>query len=257
MYGKIYYNLVDKYLFIVIVNRCDYMNDWDRYYEVILDDFSFSRSDDELSAEILNDKIGKTEKFNIVHVDFPHQCIVFGAGPSIKKHIDYIKHNLVLEDYILIAADGATTALLEEEIIPHIIVTDLDGKMEDIIKSNRLGSILYVHAHGDNIDKIEKYFDKLDKIIPTCQCKAFGQLENYGGFTDGDRAAHIAVYALKVHKIILAGMDFGNVITKYSRPEIEKDIDNADEFKKKKLCYAQKLMESLKKENVQVEFIYL
>ena len=232
-------------------------NNWDNWYEVILDDFSFSRKEDILSAKLLDDKISKKGKFDLSHISFPHQAIVFGAGPSIKKHIAYLKSNVILEDYILIAADGATTALLEEDIIPDIIVTDLDGKIESLIKSNQEGSIIIVHAHGDNINKIEKYLNKLDKIIPTCQCESFGNLENYGGFTDGDRAVHIATYALNCNKIILAGMDFGKIITKYSRPEIEANIQKADSFKEKKLIYAEKLINSLKKENIQIEFINL
>lgn len=232
-------------------------NNWDTWYDLIIDDFSFNKDDDIFSARTLNEKIQKIGKYDLSHIDLPHQSIVFGAGPSIKKHIAYLKSNVVLEDYILIAADGATTALLEENIIPNIIVTDLDGNMDSIIRSNNLGSILYVHAHGDNVEKIEKYFDKLDKIIPTCQCKAFGSLENYGGFTDGDRAVHIAVYSLFSKKIILAGMDFGDIITNYSRPNLVTSLQKADSFKKKKLIYAEKLIDSLKKENVQIEFINL
>ncbi len=232
-------------------------NNWEQWYEVILDDFSFNRNDDFSSAKYLNKKMSKKDKCNVDDMDWPSQCIVFGAGPSIKKHIAYLKSNENLENYVLIAADGTTTALLEEEIIPDIIVTDLDGDMDSIIRSNKMGSILYVHAHGDNMEKIKKYLDKLDKIIPTCQCESFGKLENYGGFTDGDRAVHIAVYALKVKKIILAGMDFGNVITHYSRPEINHNLELADNFKKKKLNYAEKLIDSLKKENSQIEFLDL
>ena len=127
--------------------------------------------------------------------------------------------------------------------------------MNKIIESNKLGSILYVHAHGDNMDKIEKYFDKLEKIIPTCQCKSFGYLENYGGFTDGDRAVYIAVYSLKVDTVLLAGMDFGEVVTRYSRPDIPDKLGQADDFKIKKLKYAEKLIDSLKKENFQIDYI--
>lgn len=232
-------------------------NSWYEWYDIILDDFSFSKDEDVVSATLLDEKISKTGKYDLSHISLSSQSIVFGAGPSIKKHISFLKDNVDLNKYNLIAADGATTALLEEDIIPDIIVTDLDGNMEDIIKSNELGSILYVHAHGDNIEKINQYFDKLDKIIPTCQCEAFGNLENYGGFTDGDRAVHIAVYSLNSRKIILAGMDFGNVITKYSRPEISTKIQKADTFKEKKLIYAKKLIDSLKKDNIQIELINL
>ena len=232
-------------------------NDWEIWYDVIVDDFSFSKEDDIVSAQFLDKKIDMMGKYDLSHIDLAHKSIVFGAGPSIKKHISYLKRKVNFKDYILIAADGATTALLEEDIIPDMIVTDLDGKIESIIDSNKKGSILYVHAHGDNMEKIEEYLDKLDKIIPTCQCKPFGNLENYGGFTDGDRAVHIATYSLNSEQIILAGMDFDNIITNYSRPEIGVKLQKADSFKEKKLCYAEKLINSLKKENVQIEYINL
>lgn len=234
---------------------CDLMyNDWEKWYKVILDDFSFDEKADIASAEYLNENVSEID---LSHIDFKKECIVFGAGPSIKKHISYLKSNFNLSDYTLIAADGTTKALLEEDIIPDIIVTDLDGDMESILKSNKRGSILFVHAHGDNMEKLRRYFGKLESVVPTCQCKAFGKLKNYGGFTDGDRAVHIAVYALCARKIILAGMDFGDVITNYSRPEIGVELQKADDFKKKKLCYAEKLIESIKKENAQIEFINL
>lgn len=229
-------------------------NNWDKWYKIILDDFSFNEEDDIKSAEFLNERVSK---FDVSHIDFRNQCIVFGAGPSIKKHLAFLKSNVNLEDYTLIAADGATKALVEESIIPDIIVTDLDGDMDSIAESNKLGSILYVHAHGDNLDKLKEFIDRLDKVVPTCQCKSFGKLENFGGFTDGDRAVHIAVYSLGAKKIILAGMDFGTIITNYSRPEIGVEFKEADAFKKKKLCYAEKLIDSIKKENIQIEFINL
>lgn len=232
-------------------------NNWNRWYDEILDDFGFNIEDDIKSAKILNDKIVEKGKFDIHNLHLTNQCIVFGAGPSIKKHIHLIKKNVDLKKYILIAADGATTALLEEGLLPSIIVTDLDGNMDNIIDANKKGSILYVHAHGDNIDKIEKYVPQLNNIIPTTQAEPENLLENYGGFTDGDRAVHIAVYALYMKKIILAGMDFGNIITNYSRPEIKVNLQEADSFKKLKLDYAQKLLNALKKENSQLSIIDL
>lgn len=232
-------------------------NNWDRWYELIVDDFGFSKCDDLVSARLLDEKISAEQIINIDDICVHTKCIVFGAGPSIKKHISFIKQHFDLNEYTLIAADGANTALIEENIFPDIIVTDLDGNMCDIIKSNHRKSVLFVHAHGDNMDKIKEFLPMLHSIVPTCQCKSFGRLHNYGGFTDGDRAVHIAVYALKMKKVILAGMDYGNIVTRYSRPDIAGDNKVADEFKKKKLEYAEKLVNSLKKNNVQTEIITL
>lgn len=228
-------------------------NNWNIWYKKICKDFNFSEDDDKYSADILNNLIKKYGKFNKSHLHVHNKCIVFGAGPSIKKHIQLIKNNFNLNNYTLIAADGATTALLEENIIPSIIVTDLDGNIDSILKSNKRGSILYVHAHGDNVNKIKKYVPKLKNIIPTTQTKPYDLLENHGGFTDGDRAVHIALYDLKIKDITLAGMDFGNIITNYSRPEIEVELKEANDIKKLKLVYAKKLIESLKLENENIK----
>lgn len=228
-------------------------NNWNKYYQQILNDFQFSQEMDENSARIL-DKLVTNKACYTPSFD---KCIIFGAGPSIKKHIQYIKKEYDLQKYLLIAADGATTALLEEDIIPHIIVTDLDGNMNSIIKANRNGSILYIHAHGDNIDLINKYVPQLKNIIPTTQSQPIGKLENYGGFTDGDRAIHIAVYKYHMNTVILAGMDFGTVTTKYSRPNLKENIQEADEFKKHKLLIAEKLVASLAEDNPKVDIINL
>lgn len=229
-------------------------NDWDKYYERILHDFGYSQKADEESARILNSLID--EKY-MIDMHGEDKCIIFGAGPSLKKHVLLIKKTLELQKYIIISADGATTALVEQGIIPDIIVTDLDGNMDDIIYSNKCGSIVYVHAHGDNIEKIREYLPKLDKIIPTTQVDIYGKLENYGGFTDGDRAIHIAVYALGMKTVILAGMDFGEYTTKYSRPSNKQMIEKADDVKRLKLKYAQEITRELIKNNPNVDFEFL
>ena len=45
--------------------------------------------------------------------------------------------------------------------------------------------------------------------------------------------------ALGATELILAGMDFGNVVTKYSRPNIAEDTAKADKIKNKKIEYAE------------------
>ncbi|MDL2246647.1 DUF115 domain-containing protein, partial [Methanobrevibacter sp. OttesenSCG-928-K11] len=147
------------------------------------------------------------------------------------------------------------TALLEENIIPDIIATDLDGKMEDLLKSNEKGSLMVIHAHGNNSDEIIKYTKQFNNILGTTQSKPFGNLYNFGGFTDGDRAIFLSV-ALNAQKIILAGMDFGKIVTKYSRPNLSNDTEIADDIKQKKLDYAEKLTNWIC-ENEDVEIIFL
>ncbi|MDI6725190.1 MAG: DUF115 domain-containing protein, partial [Methanobacterium sp.] len=125
---------------------------WFSWYKEILDEFGFSQNEDEKSAKLLNNLLKNHNGLNKNEIKIKNKVIVFGAGPSIKRNIKELK-KLNLSDFTLIAADGATTALLEENTIPDIIVTDLDGDMDNIIKANKEGAILVVHAHGNNIEK--------------------------------------------------------------------------------------------------------
>ena len=217
---------------------------WERYYKEILDDFGFSREGDEKSAKVLDEILSEEgcptlDDLSQI-VGFSDKCIVFGAGPSLKEHIIELKENYDLKDYVLISADGATTALIEEKIAPDIVATDLDGNMDDILLANLRGANIAVHAHGDNLEQVVKYTSFFTNVIGTTQAQPVGNIYNFGGFTDGDRAIFLAV-ALGASEITLAGMDFGDVVTKYSRPNLESDLAEADEFKKKKLMYAERL----------------
>jgi len=157
-----------------------------------------------------------------------------------------------IHKFTIIAADGATTALLEENITPNIIVTDLDGEMEDILKADQSGSLLVVHSHGNNQDKIKKYVPLIKNVIGTSQSTPIGNLHNFGGFTDGDRCVFLAI-KLNAELIVLAGMDFGKTVTSYSRPDLGKLTDQADDIKILKLEYAKKLIEwAAENENVEI-----
>lgn len=118
--------------------------------------------------------------------------------------------------------------------LPDIIVTDLDGNVEDQIKANEMGSIAVIHAHGDNIPAIRKYAPLFKgRVVLTTQSEPFDNVYNFGGFTDGDRAFLMAKH-FGATKISLFGFDFEN-----PREKEGKDI----EIKRKKLKWAKKLIE--------------
>ncbi len=225
---------------------------WMKWYKEILQSFGFEKEDDEKSASYLNDYLKnqinnfEENKKAISLRDLPtsENMIVFGAGPSLKKHLKQLKKEISedADKFILISADGATTALMEENIVPHIIVTDLDGKLEDILNANSQGAFLVVHAHGNNQDALKENLIDLKNVLGTTQSYPLKYAYNFGGFTDGDRAVFLAV-ELGAKKIIMAGMDFGEVVTKYSRPDMEDALGPADDIKKLKLKYAEKLVE--------------
>ena len=232
---------------------------WEKYYTKILDDFGFSREGDEESAKLLDEILSVEGCLTLEElreiVSFSDKFIVFGAGPSLKEHVRMIKEEYDLKDYVLLPADGATTALIEERIVPDVIATDLDGNLDDIFLANLKGANVVIHAHGDNIDKIASLTTFFTTRMGTTQAQPIGNLYNFGGFTDGDRAIFLAV-ALGASEITLAGMDFGNIVTQYSRPNLATKTAEADDFKKKKLRYADMLTNWIK-ENEPVELINL
>jgi hypothetical protein len=210
-----------------------------QWYKLILEDFGFIQEDDEQSAKSLNNILDDIGALLPQDIDIKDKVIVFGAGPSLKPNLSILK-SVDLDKFTLIAADGATTALLEEDMVPDIIVTDLDGRMDDLLEANRKGAVMVVHAHGNNQEQIEKYTPKLVNVLGTTQSRPLASVYNFGGFTDGDRCVFLAM-ALGARSIVLSGMDFGKIVTHYSRPDQEDGP--ADQIKQKKLVWAKKLVE--------------
>ena len=96
-------------------------------------------------------------------------------------------------------------------IVPEVICTDLDGNSEADIQKEILackqGSIVLIHAHGDNIDKLEKYVPRFKSFIATTQAKPFDKVYNFGGFSDGEQCIFVAKEP-RAKSVRLAGFDF-------------------------------------------------
>jgi len=186
---------------------------WRPWYEKIVTRLGLDKKADEAAAKTLNDLLPKPSTRKLMSLIKGKECIVLGAGPSLDDDLKKLKRAGFLNK-TLIAADGATSAVLKYRD-PEIIVTDLDGNVADQLDAWRRGSWLVVHAHGDNIEKVRALPRLDERVIGTIQIKPFGRLHNFGGFTDGDRAAFIA-HELGASKIYLAGMDLGTRIGRYS-----------------------------------------
>lgn len=225
-----------------------FYEEWEPIYKKIARDFNFNIEDDKETAYVLN-KLLENKK-NLCSVNkiesmiSSKEVVIFGAGPSLENSIHNYKKKL--EDKVKISADGATTALLECNMHPNIIVTDLDGRVSDQIKANSKGSTTVIHAHGDNINEINKYTTKFGgAVLGTTQINPdpYDNIHNFGGFTDGDRAAYLAVH-FHARKIYLVGFDFNGKIGKYSFAE------NKDKkLKLRKLKWCKYLIDELSKQN--------
>jgi len=185
---------------------------WEKRYLLILKELGYSQKKDRESAIILDSILKKTNTTEkILKLIEGKTVFVIGSGPSLSNAIPKLKK---LKKSIKIAADSSLKPLVDNGIIPDIVVTDLDGDENTIKKIAKTKSIFIIHAHGDNIEKLE-LVKKIRNCIGTTQSNPFNKIQNFGGFTDGDRGVFLANY-FGAKKIILFGMDFGNRIGKFS-----------------------------------------
>jgi hypothetical protein len=187
---------------------------WEPYYRAILEDFGWAARGDEEAARLLSAMLpentpclGKVEEL-IRGKD----VIVCGRAPSLEKDMEKIDW---WYKYTVIAADGATSTLLRQGIVPDIIVSDLDGPRDDLLKADSLGSIVMAHAHADNVDAIKTLVPKLKHVVGTTQARPLKNVYNFGGFSDGDRCVFLAKdLGAKAIKIIGFDLDDTNVTPK-------------------------------------------
>lgn len=183
---------------------------WQGQYSKILGEFGYSKKRDAESARLLDSIIVPNgAKGMIAGMVRGAAVLVIGAGPSLSAAMPAIR-NL---DAVKIAAGSSVRALVQNGIMPEIIVTDLDGDLgplEGLAKE----SVIVVHAHGDNMGRLA-LAKRFKRCVGTSQSGAHGGIENYGGFTDGDRAVFLA-HHYGAARIALLGMDFGSRIGRHS-----------------------------------------
>jgi hypothetical protein len=202
-------------------------------------EFGYSTEKDQKAAEMLSNMI-KRKALQVSKIQKKikgKEALVIGAGPSLEKNIEFIKKN---KKYVKIAADGVVEILINKKIRPDIVVSDLDGNPKYLRMAEKLGAIMVIHAHGDNMEDLEKNVPKFRKIIGTTQVMPTENVYNFGGFTDGDRCVFMAE-EMRAKSITLIGMDFDNNPRKFSRNNHNVDF----ELKRKKLKAAKRLLEML------------
>jgi len=216
--------------------------EWESVYLSILSDMGFDRDSDENSARMLK---AVTLNSDLVLDDIFYDIIgdtvtVIGNGKNLESDVKRMG-----TEGTMISSGSAVERITRLGIMPDIIVTDMDGEILSQIDANGRGAIAVLHAHGDNIDKIQRYAPEFKgQIILTTQSVPDNILSNYGGFTDGDRAACLAKH-FGAKNIRLVGFDFEDPFPKEGTdPEI----------KRKKLGWAKKIILGLEDSITKLDF---
>jgi uncharacterized Rossmann fold enzyme len=189
--------------------------EWESYYVAIVASMGYDRDRDEVVAYQLSSMLEKRKDRLVDPQELGamikgQHVFVFGDGPSLEPDIAGFEFNS-----LRVAADGATTKLMDRGILPDIIVTDLDGQVEDQVEANREGAIVIVHAHGDNQDAVKEWVPKFEgRLIGTTQSTPIDHVHNFGGFTDGDRCAYMCDH-FGATSIILVAFNFDDTDEEY------------------------------------------
>lgn len=198
--------------------------EWEPYYVRILDYFGFSRDDDERAAEILSNLLPKDSIEHLKKTVEGCDWIVVGNSPGLSEELKQTDFT----GYKVMSADAASLVLYKNGIRPDVIVSDMDGMDDEFFEMNEAGTILVLHAHGDNIPLVKSWVPKVKgEIVGTTQSRPLSNVYNFGGFSDGDRAVFLAE-ELKASSVKLIGFDL--------------DDKSVDPVKHGKLMIARKLL---------------
>jgi uncharacterized Rossmann fold enzyme len=195
--------------------------EWEPYYNEILEYFGFDRNADEEAARVLANLLECDNLLSLASLTEGHEVTVCGNAPCLKNELGKVNG-------IVFAADAAGEVLEDHGIRPDAIFTDLDGATDRFLEMNREGTIIVIHAHGDNIPLLKHWVPRFTgRVVGTTQGPPLPHVHNFGGFTDGDRAVFAAdeLGALQIHII---GFDL--------------DDPDVDPVKRGKLFWARKLL---------------
>ena len=203
---------------------------WSPVYERILRDFGFDREADERGRDEL---AGLTTEFDLDRLDVSGQTVaIAGAGPSLTDPEDPDRPNQLdraREADAVFAASTAADELRGEGVRVDCMITDLDKNPEAARELTEDGVPVAAHAHGDNVPAVREWVPEFDaeSVLATTQARPVAHVRNFGGFTDGDRAAFLADH-LGADRLRFVGWDL--------------DDPDVDATKAKKLSWAKRLL---------------
>lgn len=195
--------------------------DWEPHYTAILEYFGFEREADEAAARLLADLADRDDVGLLEALIRGREVTVCGNAPSLPDEIDRIEGTIL-------AADAAAEVLADHGIRPDAVFTDLDGATDVFIDLSEQGTVMVVHAHGDNVPLLRHWVPRIPgPFVATTQAAPLPHVYNFGGFTDGDRAV-FAADELGAASVRIVGFDLAD--------------RNVDPLKRGKLYWAGELL---------------
>ncbi|MFB6086263.1 MAG: 6-hydroxymethylpterin diphosphokinase MptE-like protein [Halodesulfurarchaeum sp.] len=200
---------------------------WEPIYERIVADFGYDPAADRQARDLLAEYV---RPFDFDRLDFDDRAVaVAGGSRTLEEELDAVR----TASQVIGVSDGA--AVLEAAgIQPDLVVTDLDGTPETAISLAKDGVPVAVHAHGDNMNEIREYLPQfpIEQVLGTTQVEPTDGVSNFGGFTDGDRAAFLADH-FGARTLAFPGWAFGD--------------ETVSKAKRRKLMWAARLLRCLER----------
>jgi len=198
--------------------------EWEPVYRAVLAAFGYDRAADEDARDRLADLL-PGPGFDPDRLDIAGETVAVAGGADCLE----AELPLAREANAVVAASDAATRLRDRGITVDCMVTDLDKTPGTARELTGEGTPVAVHAHGDNQTRLESVVPGLDAnaVIPTTQARPVAGVHNFGGFTDGDRAAFLAD-ALGAGRLVFPGWNT--------------DDRSVDAEKQRKLAWAERLL---------------
>ena len=176
---------------------------WEPVYRAILADFGYDRAADERARDLLGDLVADPLSPTAIGLDGATVAVAGGAATLAGET------GVAADADAVVAASTAVDTLREAGVAVDCMVTDLDKNPGTVRELAAAGTPVVVHAHGDNAAALRTVVPALPpgSVLPTTQAAPRDAVANFGGFTDGDRAAFLADH-LGADSLRFPGWDF-------------------------------------------------
>ena len=204
---------------------------WSPAYRAVLADLGYDPAEDERARDALADLAGPFETDRLRALFEGLTVAVAGGAPALAREPELA---VARGADVVVAASTAADVLAEAGVGVDLMVTDLDKNVETARELTREGVPVAAHAHGDNLPALREWIPQFDPehTLPTTQAEPRGPVENFGGFTDGDRGAFLADH-FGADALVFPGWDF--------------DDPSVGPEKRRKLVWAERLLHWLER----------